>query len=244
MDIPFTSRRARRRFFHALGWVTSTAMLSAALLAPGSVSAATTFATISGYAPGTSANDQPGTWGDDCTRVDVDDTDDDDGSYVLAHDYRLVVARADDDGDEEGTSTTGHLNANTVFENPTAGQTVWADSNGSGDFDYVDDTRDKAGDDEIDHVILCGPTDTTSTPTATSTSSPAKTTPTPTASSSPSGGVHGVVGTPAVTPPETDVVPEPTSSGSEMGFRAVLLGLAVLVAAFLVIQPRKRRDRG
>jgi hypothetical protein len=227
MDIPFTPLRARRRLFHALGWVVAAALFSVALLAPGSVSAATTWATITGYALGTPANDQAATWGDDCTKVDVDDTDDDDGSYVLAHDYRLVVARADDDADEEGTSTAGHANANTLFENPLAGQTVWADSNGSGTFDYQDDSASRLGDDEVEHVILCGPTDTTTTSTTSTTSTKSTTTQTSTTSttttstkstttsttSTSSSGQLGAVGTPAITPPSTDRASASFSNG-------------------------------
>ena len=49
---------------------------------------------------------------------------------------------------------------NTLFANAKAGQTVWADSNGSGAFDE--------GDKGISHIIFCGPGDEeTSTPTET-----------------------------------------------------------------------------
>lgn len=258
MDIGVTSLRQRRRFFRALGWLVAAGLVTVAALAPSSVSAATAWATITGYAPGTAANDHAATWGDDCIKVQVDDNDDDDAAFVLSQSYRLVVARADDDEDEEGSSTPGHANANTLFENPSAGETVWADSNGSGDFDYHEDSPDRTGDDEIEHVILCGPSETTTTSTQTtttstktttttssqtSTSSQSQTSTSTTTSSSSSGQVHGVVGTPAVTPPSTDVGGIPTSGTSDTGFRAILLGLAALLATLLISEPRKRPTR-
>jgi hypothetical protein len=254
MDIGVTSLRQRRRLFRALGWLVAAGLVTVAALAPASVSAATAWATITGYAPGTAENDHAATWGDDCVKVHVDDNDDDDAAFVLSQSYRLVVARADDDEDEEGSSRPGDANANTLFENPSAGETVWADSNGSGDFDYREDSPDRTGDDEIEHVILCGPSETTTTSTQTtsstktttttssqtSTSSQSQTSTSTTTSSSSTGQVRGVVGTPAVTPPSTDVGGVPTSGASDTGFRAILLGLAALLATLLIIEPRKR----
>jgi hypothetical protein len=262
MDIGVTSLRQRRRLFRALGWLVAAGLVTVAALAPASASAATSWAAITGYAPGTAENDHAATWGDDCVKVQVDDNDDDDAVYVLTQSYRLVVARAADDEDEEGSSTPGHANANTLFENPSVGETVWADSNGSGNFDYQEDNPDRTGDDEIDHVILCGPAQTTTTSSETTTTSTKSTTTTQTTtttssqtstgsqsqtststtSSSSTGQVHGVVGTPAVTPPATDIGAAPSGS-SDAGFRAILLGLASLLAALLIIEPRKRPTR-
>ena len=109
--------------------------------------AATDWATVTGYAEGGSDNNHPATWGADC----IDGPQDPGDTYVLDQDWDLVIVKA---GSEE--SAPGHVN--TLFANATAGQTVWADSNGDGTFDQ--------GDKGISHIIFCGPVDEeTSTPT-------------------------------------------------------------------------------
>jgi mucin-2 len=125
-------------------------MVGLALAGPGTgiaLASVPDYATVTGYAAGTSTNNLEGTWGSDCTK-----TNDPGGStYVLTQDYAKVIVKAGSD-----QSTDDH--ANTVFDNPKAGQTVWADSNGSGAFDLGDKT--------ISHIIFCGPTTTTTTSTS------------------------------------------------------------------------------
>ena len=75
MDIGVTSLRQRRRLLRALGWLVAAGLVTVAALAPASASAATSWATITGYAPGTAENDHAATWGDDCVKVQVDDND-------------------------------------------------------------------------------------------------------------------------------------------------------------------------
>ena len=124
-------------------------MIAVALLAPATASAATDWATVTGYAAGGSDNNHPDTWGADLHRRSAGPG----RPYVLKQDWDLVIVKA---GSEE--SAPGHVN--TLFANATAGQTVWADSNGDGTFDQ--------GDKGISHIIFCGPSDEeTSTPTAT-----------------------------------------------------------------------------
>jgi hypothetical protein len=106
--------------------------------------AGTDFATVTGYAEGTPANNSPDTWGDDCEGVPAPD-----GGFGDTYElpaladglvYSLVVVKT---GSEQ--SNPGFVN--TLFADPLAGQTVWADSNGNGAFD---------GDDKgISHIIVC-----------------------------------------------------------------------------------------
>jgi hypothetical protein len=143
-------RRKRATTFRRAGWLAVASMVGLALAGPGTgiaLASVPVYATVTGYAAGTSTNNHEGTWGSDCTK-----TNDPGGStYVLTQDYAKVIVKAGSD-----QSTDDH--ANTVFDNPKAGQTVWADSNGSGAFD--------SGDKTISHIIFCGPTTTTTTSTS------------------------------------------------------------------------------
>ena len=131
--------------FRKAGWLAAGSMLAVAALAPATVGAAVNWATVTGYAPGTSDNNHADEWGNDCTKIDSVD-----GSlgswYVLGSDYDLVIVKA---GSEQ--SAPGHVN--TLFADASAGEAVWADSNGSGAFDE--------GDKGISHIIFCGPHETT-----------------------------------------------------------------------------------
>jgi hypothetical protein len=238
-------------------------MIAVALLAPATASAATDWATVTGYAAGGSDNNHASTWstltGFDC----VDGPQDPGDTYLLTQDWKLVIVKA---GSEE--SAPGHVN--TLFANAKAGQTVWADSNGSGAFDE--------GDKGISHIIFCGPveqetstptetptetptdtptatpTDTptatpTDTPTATPTDTPTATptddvqpteTPTDTPTATPTTQVEGISGTPpAVTPPPTDTLASTTAPSND-GWRLALVGLAGVIALSLLI-PRPKR---
>jgi len=46
-----------------------------------------------------------------------------------------------------------------------------------------------------------------------------------------------------VTPPSTDTAPVAASAGSDNGFRVVLLGLAMLLAVVLLLQPKESASR-
>jgi hypothetical protein len=108
------------------------------------VLAGTDFATVTGYAEGTPANNSPDTWGDDCDSVAPPA-----GGFGDTYElpalsagmvYSLVVVKT---GSEQ--SNPGFVN--TLFADPLAGQTVWPDTNGNGAFD--------ADDKEISHIIVC-----------------------------------------------------------------------------------------
>lgn len=114
--------------------------LLAALTMPAIAGVEVDWATVTGYADGTSENNHPETWGENCADAGVKGQD----TWVLpalpeGQVYSLVVVKAGSDQSAE--------EPNTLFANPSAGQTVWADSDGSGDF--------SEGDKGISHIIVC-----------------------------------------------------------------------------------------
>ena len=114
--------------------------LLAALTMPVLAGVEVDWATVTGYAEGTPENNKPDTWGENCEDAGVQGQD----TWVLpelaeGQVYSLVVVKA---GSEQSAEEV-----NTLFANPSAGQTVWADSDGSGDF--------SEGDKGISHIIVC-----------------------------------------------------------------------------------------
>jgi hypothetical protein len=172
-------------------------MLAVSAFAP-AVSAADVWATVTGYAEGTPANNNVETWGDNCSKLDGDNIGD---TYTLTQDWDLVVVKA-------GSESSAPGFVNTLFANPLAGQTVWADSDGNGSW--------SEGDKGISHIIFCGdePEETpTPTPEVTPTPTPEVTpTPTPTGSELPEESTEPTpTPTPEVTPtPTPEVTPTPT----------------------------------
>jgi hypothetical protein len=105
---------------------------------------ADTWASVTGYAEGTSDNNHAETWGDNC-----DDVATPEGgwgeTYVLPElgeglIYSLVVVKA---GSDQSTES----GANTLFAYPSAGETVWADAVADGVYGE--------GDKNISHIIYC-----------------------------------------------------------------------------------------
>ena len=106
------------------------------------------YAAVSGYAVASEDNNHADAWGDNCeTLSGVGNVD----SYELPAlgaglAYDLVVVKA-------GSEGTGN---NTLFENASAGETVWADTNEN----HAYDVGGPDGDKQISHVIVCTkPTD-------------------------------------------------------------------------------------
>jgi hypothetical protein len=112
---------------------------------------------VTGHAAGGAANNDPNAWGDNCTKLDNGNLG---STYLLTQSYDLVVVKAGSDQSADFP--------NTLFANASAGETVWADSNGSNAFDE--------GDKGISHIIFCGPVETTTTSTSTETTSTETTT--------------------------------------------------------------------
>jgi hypothetical protein len=244
----------RSRIARPISWLVVAGLAGAALIGPGAggVAAAADYATVTGHAPASAESNNPDFWGDNCTKIDAVDGNLGD-AYVLTQSYALVVVKAG----------AGEF-ANTLFANPTAGQTVWADTNG----DNVFNPGGQDGDKNISHIIFCGPVETTTTSSESSstssvestTSSVESTTSTQeisttstvasttavqeTTSSSSDGEVLGVEGTPNVTlPPTSTLDAATTSTGSPDALRIVLLGLAVLLASILLLQPKGATSR-
>jgi hypothetical protein len=182
------SGRARR-----LSWLVVAGLTTAALVGPGAgaASADAVWATVTGYAEATSANNNPDAWGDDCTKLDNPQVD----TYVLGADYALVIVKAGSEAANPGF-------VNTLFANASMGETVWADSNGSGAFDE--------GDKGISHIIFCGPRETTTTTTeTTSTETTTETTTTETTTTETTSTQTTTEPTPTPTP-TPDPTPNPT----------------------------------
>ncbi|MEO5939722.1 MAG: hypothetical protein ABIZ72_02300 [Candidatus Limnocylindrales bacterium] len=227
--------------FRKAGWLAAGAMLAVAALAPASVGAATTWATVTGHQAFSNDANNPDYWGTDCTKIDSVDGSLGD-SYVLLADYGLVVVKAG----------SGEF-ANTLFADASAGESVWADTNGDGIFNPGGGDGDKG----ISHIIFCDLTETTSTTTeSTGSESSTSTTSTTTESTgtessttgstttnSSTGDELGITGTPGVTPPPTDTIAAPTVPAGQDGYRVVLLGLAVLLALVLLVQPKGATSR-
>ena len=121
------------------------ALLGAGLLtfAVAGTTLAVTYATVDGHDTATSENNNPDFWGDDCTKLNAGEGDLGTGvdSYTLTADYDKVIVKA---GQGEFSLT--------IFEDVTAGETVWADTNGNNTFD----PGGQDGDKNISHIIFCG----------------------------------------------------------------------------------------
>jgi hypothetical protein len=192
------------------------------LLLPATILATVNYATVSGHEAFSSDANKADYWGDDCSKIESVEGSLGD-SYVLTQDYDKVIVKA-------GSGTY----ANTIFNDPTEGQTVWADTNGNNTFDPGGQDGDKA----ISHIIFCVTVpEATPTPTPTPTATP---TPTPTPTATPF-----VEATPTPTPvpgqvdtgggatraplPQTDTAPVSDSSSSPW------LVLAILAVVFLFV---------
>lgn len=177
-----------------------TTFVVAVMLGGATASAATTYATVTGYAPHSSSANQPSYWCATGTKVSPGGK-----TYVLpVGTYTKVIVKA-------GANQSGNF-ANTIFAAPPkAGQTVWADTNGNGVFD----PDGPGGDKGISHVILCKGTTTSATPTPASTSA----TPTPTTTSATPTPTETttVTSTPTPTPTTTSATPTPTDTPTDGG---------------------------
>jgi hypothetical protein len=201
------------------------------------------YATVDGYAVGSADNNHQDTWGENCTKIAENGNLE---SYVLPDlgaglAYDLVIVKA---GSE--VSTDGH--ANTLFDNPAAGETVWADTNGNGAFDFGGQDGDKT----ISHIIVClGEVE--ETPAETPVETPAETpveTPAETPEGSvaggtiaptPEGSVQGSTGTPAPSQPDTAMgAPGGPSAIPTIGFALILLAALGTLAWANVRSARNR----
>ena len=202
-------------------------------------------AVVTGHEAFSNEANQPSYWGDNCEDVGVSDVD----SYVLPDidgTYDLVVVK----------SGSGEF-ANTIFDNPAEGSTVWADTNGN----FMNDPGGQDGDKQISHIIVCvdeteptptptpEPTPTpTPEPTPTPTPEPTPTptpeaTPTPTPTPTPEDSVGGETATPDPTLPPTDTIGDQNAPGAS-SWAVLLVVLTGIVATAYVLTPhRSNRNR-
>jgi hypothetical protein len=198
----------------------------------GTAAAVTDYATVSDHVAFSSDANAPEFWGDNCSKLDEGQGDlgaavD---SYVLTADYGKVIVKA-------GSGP----NANTVFNNPTAGQTVWADTNGNNTFDPGGQDGDKT----ISHIIFCDVASSSSSSSSSSTSfseSVSDTTDSQSSSSSTSFS-QSVSDTTDVTQPPTDTIGS-TGSGQQSSATWLLIAaLGVLLGSVVVLAPARSKTR-
>jgi hypothetical protein len=117
---------------------------------------AATYATVSGHAAASAESNSADYWSDlyglDCEKI-YDGGGAEIDSWEADADYAVVIVKAA--GQNVGD------NANTIFEDVSEGETVWADTNGNNTFDPGGQDGDKA----ISHIIVCEAAVTTTTTT-------------------------------------------------------------------------------
>ena len=176
-----TKTRASRRHMRPLAFVGAMALVLG--LAGTALAADPVYATVTGHAPATEENNHPEAWGDNCETWNISGVktfelpDLDPG---LAYDQVIV---------KSGSENTGN---NTIFDNPSAGETVFADTNENFAFDEGEDK-------EISHIIVCTEeVEEEETPTPTPAETPAET-----PGQTPEGSVAGGNPTPEPSQPDT-----------------------------------------
>ena len=204
-------------------------------------------ATVTGHEAFSNEANQPSYWGDNCEDADVSDVD----SFVLPDidgTYDQVIVKAG----------SGEF-ANTIFDDPAEGSTVWADTNGN----FMNDPGGQDGDKQISHIIVCSdeevpaptptptpvptPTPTpeeTPTPTPTPTPVPEPTptpVPEPTPTPTPENSVAAVTATPTLPPTDT-LGGNSVAPGSNI-LAILLVVLTGIVASALVLTPNRSRRR-
>jgi hypothetical protein len=117
---------------------------------------AATYATVSGHAAASAESNGADYWSDlyglDCEKI-YDGGGEEIDSWEADADYSVVIVKAA--GQNVGD------NANTIFEDVSEGETVWADTNGNNTFD----PGGQDGDKNISHIIVCEAVVTTTTTT-------------------------------------------------------------------------------
>jgi hypothetical protein len=176
-------------------------------------------ATVTGHEAFSNEANAPSYWGENCADADVSGVD----GYVLpaiSGTYDQVIVK----------SGSGEF-ANTIFDNPSAGETVWADTNG----DFANNPGGEGGDKQISHIIVCID-EAVEEPTPTPTPTP-EATPTPT----PEDSVGGETDTPTL--PPTDTFGGQSSAGNSSGAVLLVVLTGIVASAFVLTPNRSRRRR-
>jgi hypothetical protein len=149
-----------------------------------------TYATVTGHEAFSSDANDPSYWGDNCEKIV-------DGgsltSYVLTKSYDLVVVKSAASNVDPFT--------NTLFANASAGETVWADTNGNFTFDPGGQDGDKA----ISHIIVCWPGESQSPSPSTSISTSESVSPSTSISTSQSASPSRSISTSESVSPSTSI---------------------------------------
>lgn len=164
------------------------------------------WATVTGHTAFSSDANSPDYWGENCTKVDEGFGD----TYVLEANYSLVVVK----------SGSGQY-ANTEFgDSPSAGQTVWADTDGNNVYSPKDGPSDDDWDQGISHIIFCDESTETNPPTGEPTQDTGDIT------ESPTDGLFG----------------NGTSSPAD-GAWLLVVALGALLASVVVLTPARAKSR-
>jgi hypothetical protein len=205
-----------------------TALLGAGALvfAMAGTALAVTWATVDGHAAFSAESNNPEFWGEDCTKLDAGEGDLGGAvdSYELTASYGQVIVKA---GNGEF--------ANTIFNDVSAGESVWADTNGDG----VPNVGGPGGDKQISHIIFCDETTTTTTTTEVVTTTTDVVTTTTTTTDTFSSETGGETDAP---PSEPNTAALGTSTGAPAdGAWLLVIALGVLLASIVVMTPAKAR---
>jgi len=184
------------------------------------------FATVSGHAASTSENNNPLFWGEDCTKLDAGEGDlgGSSATYELTANYTKVIVKA-------GSGQSAGDNALTIFDNPTAGQLVFADTNGNN----VSDPGGQDGDKNISHIIFCGPGEETEAPSFEQ-SQEGET-------DAPSDAPSFEQSQEGATEPSTDAFGTNGTSGPADGAWLLVVALGVLLGSVVVLTPARAKSR-
>jgi hypothetical protein len=194
-----------------------------------SLAGVTVWATVDGHEPHSAADNNVLTWGDEgeCTKLGAGEGDLglEDGTYVLGADYDQVIVK----------SGSGEF-ANTIFNDASEGETVWADTDGDG---VYTEKEGQTGDQNISHIIFCDFEDAEPTPTFSSTEEGETDAPTdePTFESTEEGD------TDAPTEPTTDTIGGNGTSGPADGAWLLVVALGVLLASVVVMTPARAKSQ-
>lgn len=178
------------------------ALFIVAHLVAGVALATPTYATVDGYEAHSSEANHPRYWcpvprykaGENSEEVSFSGSTYTVEAFGDVSEFSLIVVK----------SGSGQF-ANTIFEDVSAGQTVFADTNGNG----ISDPGGRHGDKDISHLIFCWEVTPSATPTPTAEPTPSPTSePSPTTNPTPTA-------TPTPSPtPTASTTPEPSASPS------------------------------
>lgn len=183
------------------------------------------WATVTGHAASTNENNGTDFWetGDieDCVKFNAGEGDlgTEQDTYLLTQDYELVIVKA-------GSTNQGDPNGLTLFANASAGETVWADTDGDSAYSPKSGPEDEAWDKNISHIIFCdgGPEQSQSNETNPPTGAPSQDTEDIT--ESPTDGLFG----------------NGTSSPAD-GAWLLVVALGALLASVVVLTPARAKSR-